>query len=197
MSLVELKCPCKHCGERIGYPVDMCGKDIKCPHCQQMTTLMVPEVAADVLQKAKEINAKAMPAGGAKAPPAVDDAVRQTVKIDKSALVTAGAPVGAKAAPPPGPGQAAPPPPGGLAPSSLQAPGVHWRVAPRPQPPPSSIARSGASHAAHSPTSGCFPASPRATSAGTGPPAHPRHSFPPPSLRAAYLHRSLLPRLHL
>ncbi len=117
--VIEIKCPCKNCGERIGYPPDMCGKQINCPHCNRVTMLMVPEIDPGVMGNAAQINAQAAPVGGAVPPPA-DDSVRQTVRIDKSALATPGE--ASKAAPPPGPGQSgpppggAPPPPGGAPP---------------------------------------------------------------------------------
>jgi len=42
--LVTIKCPCSTCNERIEYPPDMCGKQITCPHCQQVTLLLAPQI---------------------------------------------------------------------------------------------------------------------------------------------------------
>ena len=122
--LVTIKCPCSNCNERIEYPPDMCGKQITCPHCQQATMLLAPQISTEALKAAPIPTA--VPLGDTGGPPLPQiDASRQTVRIDKSALVPAPPGPGGGAPPPPSGGGAPPPPSGGGAP-------------PPPAPPPPS-----------------------------------------------------------
>ena len=118
--LVTIKCPCSNCNERIEYPPDMCGKPINCPHCQQVTMLLAPQIMAEALKAAPAPSASSSVPGSSPLPQI--DASRQTVRIDKSALVKEQS---APAPPPPSGGGAPPPPSGGGAP-------------PPPAPPPPS-----------------------------------------------------------
>ncbi len=108
--LVTIKCPCSSCSERIEYPPDMCGKQITCPHCQQPTMLLAPQISPEAL-KAAPVPAAPQSATGGPPPPPQVDASNKTVRIDKSALVPA--PLGPGAPPPPGASGAPPPPPTG------------------------------------------------------------------------------------
>ena len=49
-ALVTIKCPCSNCNQRIEYPPDMCGQQITCPHCQQVTMLLAPQISSDALE---------------------------------------------------------------------------------------------------------------------------------------------------
>ena len=119
--LVTIKCPCSTCSERIEYPPDMCGKQITCPHCQQATMLLAPQISPEALKVAPVPAAPQSPAGGPPPPQLDGSSTNKTVRIDQTALVPA----------PPGPGAPPPAPPG----SSAPPPAPPGPSAPPPAPP--------------------------------------------------------------
>jgi hypothetical protein len=55
---MEIKCPCRHCGQNISFPDNMTGDWLACPHCAQQTQLLGPTPSMSqtpyAVQKAKE-----------------------------------------------------------------------------------------------------------------------------------------------
>ena len=105
--LVTIKCPCSSCSERIEYPPDMCGRQITCPHCQQTTMLLAPQISPEALTAAP-VPAAPQSATGGPHPPQLDGSTNKNVRIVQSALVPA--PPGPGAPPPAPPGPSTPPP---------------------------------------------------------------------------------------
>ena len=132
--LVTIKCPCSTCSERIEYPPDMCGKQITCPHCQQATMLLAPQISPEALKAAPVPAAPQSPAGGPPPPQLDGSSTNKTVRIDQTALVPA--PPGPGAPPPAPPGPSAPPPPStGKPPEDDPYATMKSDTAPSPTPP--------------------------------------------------------------